>query len=175
MDFAPTWRTGAFLFALALQLGWIWLILRHRPPGSDALLAWPGGLILVWGLVSALHFPWIDQVNSFRNVFTELQDAMPRRYNCAADPADMPLRECERGLLHYFTGITTEHVRHPEDTDCDVMIVEAPIGRATPVTMGPSWRQVWIGQKPLDRRDIFLVFQRIEQCAGIGFDGKRPI
>jgi hypothetical protein len=80
-----------------------------------------------------------------------------------ADPADMRLRECERGLLHYFAGITTEHVEHPDDTDCDVMIVEAPVRHVSPdLELGPGWRRVWVGQKPLDRRDLFFIFERIK-------------
>ena len=163
MSTRPGSHLGAFLFALVLQSGWIWIMLRHRPPGSGALLSWPAGLILVWGLVSALHFPWIDSVNSYRKVFKELKDAMPQSYNCAADPIDMRLRECERGLLHYFAGITTEHVAHPGDTQCEVMIVEAPIRWVTPnMELGPDWRRVWVGAKLLDRRDIFFIFQRVE-------------
>jgi 4-amino-4-deoxy-L-arabinose transferase-like glycosyltransferase len=164
MDFTPIWRTGAFLMALTLQLGWIWIMIRHRPPGPGALLSWPAGLILVWGLIAALHFPWIDSANSYRNLFTELKQNIPAEYNCAADLADMRLRECERGLLHYFAGITTEHVRHADDTDCDVMIVEAPVRRVTPdMELGPGWRRVWVGRKPLDRRDIFFIFERVER------------
>jgi hypothetical protein len=75
----------------------------------------------------------------------------------------MRLRECERGMLHYFAGITTEHVAGPEDTDCDVMIVEAPIRRVTrDMELAPGWRRVWVGQKPLDRRDLFFVFERAD-------------
>jgi len=163
LDFHPVWRWGAFAVALALQIGWVWILASFRPPGPGALLAWPAGLILAWGLVATIHLPWIDQAKSYRGVFTELKQALPSHYRCVADLESMPLRESERGMLHYVAGITTEHVKRPEDTDCDLILVEAPARlRGVTVDLGRHWRPIWDGHRPVDRRDRFILFQRVD-------------
>jgi len=161
LDFAPEWRWGAFLVAIALQAGWVWVLVRHRPPRPAALLAWPVGLILGWGLIATLHLPWLDAAKSYRAVFTELKEALPARYRCVADPKDMRLRECERGMLHYVAGIVTEHVERPEETRCDLILAEVPVRRyGADVDLGPGWRKLWEGARPADERDRFILFGR---------------
>jgi hypothetical protein len=161
LDFVPTWRWGAFLVAFALQAGWIWVVARHRPPRSSSLLAWPVGLILGWGLLATLHLPWLDEAKSYRGVFTELKRALPAGYNCIADPEDMRLRECERGMLHYVAGIATEHVARPEETRCDLILAEARVRHhGSQVDLGPGWDKLWEGSRPADERDRFILFQR---------------
>jgi 4-amino-4-deoxy-L-arabinose transferase-like glycosyltransferase len=163
MDFVPLWSPAAFLVAVALQIGWVWVALHHRPPRTSALLAWPAGLILAWGLASTLHLPWLDHGKSYRGVFTELAAALPENYDCVADLAEMRLRESERGMLHYVAGIATEHVERPEDTECDIILVEARIrAHGTDVDLGPGWRRIWEGRRPADQRDHFLLFERVE-------------
>lgn len=171
MDFEPTWRTHAVLLALALQIGWSLLLVRFRPShpgvGAGPLLLWPAGLILTWGLVATLHLPWLDRGKSYRPVFLELAQTLPADYRCIADLESMPLRESERGMLHYVAGITTTRVEHPEDTDCDLILVEARIRvNGTDIELGPGWERIWQGRRPGDRRDIFVLFRRIGSRSG---------
>ena len=163
MDFEPTWRTGAFITAVMLQLGWAWMLARFRPPkaGAGPLLLWPAGLVLTWGLVATLHLPWLDRGKSYRPVFTELAQVLPSDYRCIADLESMPLRESERGMLHYVAGITTTRVESTADTDCDQILVEARIRvHGTDIELGPGWEKTWEGKRPGDRRDLFVLFQR---------------
>jgi 4-amino-4-deoxy-L-arabinose transferase-like glycosyltransferase len=161
-DFQPAWRWGAFLGALVLQIGWTWVLVHFRPPQPAALVIWPAGLTLVWGLVATIHLPWLDQAKSYRTVFTELKHALPAHYRCVADLKDMRLRESERGMLHYFAGVTTEHIKRPQDTDCDLIVVETPVRvHGTEVDLGRNWRRIWEGRRRDDRRDLFILFQRI--------------
>lgn len=167
MDFEPTWRTVAFLAAAALQVGWIWMLVRFRPSrsgtGADPLLLWPAGLILTWGLVATLHLPWIDRGKSYRPVFAALVQAMPAEYNCVADLEPMRLRESERGMLHYVAGITTDQVARPQDTACDLVLVEARVRvHGTDIDLGPGWEKTWQGRRSGDRRDIFVLFRRVD-------------
>jgi 4-amino-4-deoxy-L-arabinose transferase-like glycosyltransferase len=161
LNFRPPWQWGAFVAALMLQLGWLWLLVSSRPPQPRALLMWPAGLILAWGLAATLHLPWIDQAKSYRAVFEDLKQAMPRGYRCVADLDSMRLRECERGMLHYVAGITTTHVERPEDTQCDLILVEAPTRvHGAEVDLGPGWQRIWEGRRSADRRDLFILFQQ---------------
>ncbi len=161
LTFAPSWHWGAFLAGSALQAGWLWILAKHRPPGVSALLVWPAGLVLAWGLATTLHLPWLEETKSYRSVFTELQEALPVEYDCIADLKEMRLRESERGLLHYVAGIRTRHVERPEDTSCDLLLVEARVHKhGTDLDLGPGWRRIWEGRRVQDRRDLFILFQR---------------
>lgn len=171
MDFEPSWRPGAFLAALALQIGWFWMLAKSVPPRPGALLLWPAGLILAWGLVSTLHLPWLDRGKSYRSVFTELAQALPAEHGCVADLEPMRLRESERGMLHYVAGITTEHLERLEDTDCDLILAEARIRtHGTDVSLGPDWRRIWEGRRPADQRDLFLLFRRVDPVGATNSD-----
>ncbi|MEA3275470.1 MAG: glycosyltransferase family 39 protein [Pseudomonadota bacterium] len=162
LDFEPSWRWGAFIMALVLQICWAWILSRYRPGRPAALLAWPAGLILAWGIVATLHLPWIDHGKSYRSVFVELKQALPAAYDCVADLREMRLRESERGMLHYVAGVTTQHIERPQDTDCDIILVEARLRtHGADVELGPGWRRIWEGQRPGDRRDLFVLFQRV--------------
>jgi hypothetical protein len=151
---------------MLLTGSWIGLLRRIRSPHAGALLAWPAGVVLVWALVALLHLPWIDQAKSYRAVFTELGAHLPEHFNCVADltePESLRLRESERGLLHYFTGVKIQHATAPEQTDCQYLLLEVqrrrhPQGFAP----GPGWERLWQGQRPADRRDLLVLFQRRE-------------
>lgn len=175
-DFAFVWQPAAYITAAIYTVAWAWIAMRFRPPRSTALLAWPAGIILVWGLIAMLHLPWLDAAKSYRGVFTEVRAALPAQYNCIADivePETLRLRESERGLAHYIAGITTEHAAGVDQTDCDLLLVEVQLG-AHPdgFDPGPGWRQIWQGQRPGDTRDRFVLFQRIDHGAE-GQGGRR--
>ena len=161
LDFQPAWRWGPFIAALALQAGWAWVMARFRPPSSRALLAWPVGLALAWGLLTTLHLPWLDAAKSYRMVFTDLQQALPKTFNCVADLKYMRLRESERGLVHYIAGLTTQHVDAPDETDCELVLAEVTLRNYGPdVDLGPGWERIWEGRRRADERDLFVLFRR---------------
>ena len=163
MDFEPAWQTGALLVAVALQIGWFWMLSRFRPPRPAALLLWPGGLILAWGLVATLHLHLLDRGKSYRPVFADLAQSLPAEHGCIASLESMRLRESERGMLHYVAGLTTVRVERPEDTACDLILIEARIHyHGTDIDLGPGWQRIWEGRRPGDRRDLFILFQRVD-------------
>lgn len=169
-DFAFVWQPVAFVTAALFTVVWVWIAVRFRPPQVASLLAWPAGIVMLWGLVAMLHLPWIDAAKSYRDVFTDLQAALPDRYNCIADivqPETLRLRESERGLAHFIAGITTKHVAGADQTDCDLLLVEVQL-KAHPEGFDPGsgWEKIWQGQRRLDQRDRFLLFQRQGSGAG---------
>jgi 4-amino-4-deoxy-L-arabinose transferase-like glycosyltransferase len=162
LDFATRWHWAAFLGATALQVGWLWALWQWRPPRPAALLAWPLGLTLTWGLLAILHLPWIDQAKSYRGVFTALRAQLPAQVGCVADLNTMPLRECERGMLHYVAGITTEHVDSPAQTRCDYVITETILARqGRRIELGTGWQRIWQGSLAPVHRDLFSLFRRV--------------
>jgi 4-amino-4-deoxy-L-arabinose transferase-like glycosyltransferase len=170
LDFIPRWQWIAVTVAAALQIGWLWTVLRHRPPQPAALLSWPAGLILGFGLLATLHLAWFDYAYSYRSVFVSMQRSLPAQYDCIAD---IRLRESERGMLHYVAGIVTRHIHNAQDSPCSLVLVEtrrnlAPDGKPS---LGPGWRLIWDGNLPANRREWFLLFRRLPTGAA---DSGRP-
>ena len=60
MDFDFVWHPVAFITAAVFTVVWLWIAMRFRAPRPASLLAWPAGVIMVWGLVALLHLPWVD-------------------------------------------------------------------------------------------------------------------
>lgn len=53
-------------------------------------------------------------------------------------------------------------MKRPEDTDCDLILVEAPASlRGVTVDLGRQWRRIWDGDRPADRRNRFILYQRV--------------
>ncbi len=162
LDYRFGFDRNAFIAALGLQVFWVWSLWRWRPPRTAALLAWPTGLTLVWALLAILHLPWIEQARSYRGVFTDLRVQLPADFGCVADLKFKPLRECERGMLHYVTGITTEQVESPEATRCDYILTETNLrALGTAISLGPGWELIWQGTLPPVHRDLFSLFRRV--------------
>ncbi|MGB5835057.1 MAG: hypothetical protein WBG92_24150 [Thiohalocapsa sp.] len=168
-EFAFVWHPVAFVAAALFSVLWLWVAMRFRPPRAAALLTWPAGIILLWGLLAFLHLPWIDAAKSYRDVFTQMQTVLPADFNCIADvvePETLRLRESERGMAHYIAGITTEHVAGVDQIQCDLLLVEMQL-RAHPdgFDPGPDWQKIWEGHRPADDRDRFILFERQESNA----------
>ncbi|WP_295383947.1 glycosyltransferase family 39 protein [uncultured Thiodictyon sp.] len=162
LDYAGTWDRLVFAIAATFQIAWAWCLWRWRPPRTGALLAWPVGLTLIWGLLAVLHLPWIEQARSYRGVFTELRAQLPDHFNCVADLNLMPLRECERGMLFYVADMTTEHVDSPAQTSCDYIVTETNLRRrGAEIEIGAGWERIWRGSLPPVRLDLFTLFRRV--------------
>ena len=197
LDFRPTLDRDAALLALALTLGWLFTLLRLRPPRAAALVAWPMGLTLVWGLTWLLHLPWLNVAGSDYAVFTALAAQVPAEARSgaaciatpqdAADPAEatdwtqMRLGASERALLHSYGGIQTSTAASPAEAACDWLVLEVPGGRPLEsVDLGSDWERVWEGRRRPDGRDTLLLYRRATglgraRAGAAGPQGPRPI
>jgi len=177
LDFRPTLDRDAALLALALTLAWLLTLMRLRPPRAAALVAWPVGLTLVWGLTCLLHLPWLNVAGSDYAVFTTLAAQVPVEARSgaaciatpqdAADPAEatdwtqMRLGASERALLHSYGGIQTSTAASPAEAACDWLVLKVPGGRPLEsVDLGSDWERVWEGRRRPDGRDTLLLYRR---------------
>ncbi|HSQ07348.1 MAG TPA: hypothetical protein VLM84_06600, partial [Chromatiaceae bacterium] len=188
LDFRPTLDRDAALLALALTLGWLLTLMRLRPPRAAALVAWPVGLTLVWGLTCLLHLPWLNLAGSDYAVFTTLAAQVPVEARsgaaCIATPQDagdpveatdwaqMRLPESDRVLLHTYGGIRTSTAASPAEAACDWLVLEVPGQRPLEsVDLGSDWERVWEGRRRPDRPDTLLLYRRAN---GVGQPEPEP-
>jgi len=77
MDFGFVWHPAAFVTAAFFTVIWVWIAMRLRAPRRGSLLVWPAGVIMLWGLVSLLHLPWVDAASSLSGKPSATSAAVP--------------------------------------------------------------------------------------------------
>lgn len=166
MDFAFVWQPIAYGIGAAFTVAWLWIIFRFRPPRPSALLAWPAGVVLLWGLLAMLHMPWMDAAKSYAGVFDELEAALPAQHGCVASltaPATVEMPASERVLAEYFANIEVQRVDSPAATECDLLLVEVQqAAHPDGFDPGEDWKPLWQGHRPADTADLFMLFERAE-------------
>ncbi|MGB0127872.1 MAG: glycosyltransferase family 39 protein, partial [Rhodocyclaceae bacterium] len=80
--FSLEFSTPAFVVALALTLGWIWLMAALPRSPLRGTVHWAAGLVMFWGLVMTLWVPWIDYGKSYRGLSASLAAALPAQRDC---------------------------------------------------------------------------------------------
>ena len=54
------------LLALALTLGWLYLVFFTTRSPMRSVLRWASGIVLLWGMFAMLWMPWADYQKSYR-------------------------------------------------------------------------------------------------------------
>jgi 4-amino-4-deoxy-L-arabinose transferase-like glycosyltransferase len=132
------------------------LMFWHKPRQA-ALQTWAVGLALCWLLLAGLFVPWVDQVKSYRQVFTALRAALPPSAGCIASEG---LQESERAMLQYYAGMTTQRLELLPHADCPLLLVEDARAHAPHRIDGGIWSAVWEGARPADDQERFRLYRR---------------
>ncbi|WP_323121631.1 ArnT family glycosyltransferase [Burkholderia alba] len=147
------------LSALALTIGWLWLLPSLRMAGKwRGALSWAAGVLLVWGLVYTLLLPWLDIAKSYRSVFDDLNGHLALEWNDGDCMASLGLGESEAPMLYYFSGILHVPVGQPEARACTWLIVQGL--RAETPKLAPEWKPFWSGARPGDSEELLRVYVR---------------
>lgn len=150
------------LAAVALTIGWLWLLPSLRTTGKwRGALSWATGVLLVWGLIFTLLLPWLDAAKSYRSVFASLDRQLKPQWSEGDCMASLGLGESEAPMLYYFTGIQHRPVANPADTACTWLIVQGL--RAVTPEPGAEWQPFWSGARPGDDKELLRVYVRTPQ------------
>lgn len=158
LDWTMPVRPTLVAAGIALTAGWLWLLpaLKHSGRWRGAL-SWCLGATAVWGLISTLLLPWLDEAKSYRSVFEDLSAHLAVEWNEGDCMASSGLGESEAPMLYYFAGI--EHVpTDPATTECTWLIVESRRNDAR--SPGDGWQLFWSGARPGDTDELLRVFVR---------------
>jgi 4-amino-4-deoxy-L-arabinose transferase-like glycosyltransferase len=119
------------------------------------LISWVIGLTLCWALISTLWLPWIDYAKSYRSVFVEMAQAMPKKHGCIASAQ---LGESERAMLRYFLGYNTQRQEVNSSLNCDLFLIEG-LANSPPREIDLSrWKLIWEGARPDDKRERLWLY-----------------
>ncbi|WDD94754.1 glycosyl transferase [Burkholderia sp. FERM BP-3421] len=145
--------------ALALTIGWLWLLPSLRLAGKwRGALSWAAGVLLAWGLVYTLLLPWLDVAKSYRSVYDDLNRHLAIEWNDGDCMASLGLGESEAPMLYYFSGILHAPLGQPDARACTWLIVQGL--RAQAPTLDPEWKPFWSGARPGDNEELLRVYVR---------------
>ncbi|CAJ0883518.1 Undecaprenyl phosphate-alpha-4-amino-4-deoxy-L-arabinose arabinosyl transferase [Ralstonia sp. LMG 32965] len=145
--------------ALALTVGWLWLLPRLKAAGAwRGAVSWAAGALVGWGLIGTLLLPWLDEAKSYRSVFDSLGVKLTPAWRMDDCMASLHLGESEAPMLRYFTGILHQPVGQSTAHHCRWLIVQDSHTHAR--TPGMEWTLFWSGARHGDRNERLRVFQR---------------
>ncbi|CAJ0864803.1 ArnT family glycosyltransferase [Ralstonia flatus] len=145
--------------ALALTVGWLWLLPRLKAAGAwRGAMSWAAGALVGWGLIGTLLLPWLDEAKSYRSVFDSLGVKLAPAWRMDDCMASLHLGESEAPMLRYFTGILHQPVGQSTAQHCRWLIVQDSHAHAR--TPGMEWTLFWSGARHGDRNERLRVFQR---------------
>ena len=154
-EFVPHFEFGHVLVAAiitALAFAGIGQLSRIQGRG---LVSWVTGVGLSWMLICQLLMPWVDHAKSYRSVFSSMQTAMDRNFDCMASK---DLGESERAMLKYFVGINTYRQESTPDVSCDLLLVDGFQRQPTEYLKDKHWELVWEGARPGDDNERLWLF-----------------
>lgn len=109
------------LFALALALGWLYLVFFSLRSPMRSLLRWAAGIVLLWGTFAMLWMPWADYQKSYRTVALQLRSKIPVGSGCIAQKA---LGVSQAAALDYHAGIRARPFNIVKPDACPLLLVQ---------------------------------------------------
>jgi 4-amino-4-deoxy-L-arabinose transferase-like glycosyltransferase len=143
----------AYIVAAALTLLWFWHLWSTPRSSWRAITHWAGGVTLMWALLAALWYPWIDYGKSYRGVALSLRQAVPAG-DCVASNK---LGDPQRASLEYFSGIVTRRSGPEKSGGCPLLLIQ---GTARDDAAPTGWQKVWEGNRPGDRSERLRLYRR---------------
>ena len=143
------------LLALALTLGWLYLIFFTTRSPMRSLLRWASGIVLLWGAFAMLWMPWADYQKSYRNVALQLRSKIP-----VARPA-WRTRDCgvsQAAALDYHGGIRGQAFESCGRTPARLLLVQ---GSPQHEFDGPGagWVKLADVGRPGDRSERYRLYR----------------
>lgn len=159
--FEPAIEPLALLAGGLATLSWLmlvaWRISRSSRTIWRSVLLSSGGMVLTWTLLMTLWLPAGNHRKTYREPAQQAGALVAKHPGCVIAVA---LDGAQRASFAYLGGLRFD-ARDPQT--CRWLLV-ADHARAPFDTepLLPRWQQVWRGQRPADRREQFLLFERIE-------------
>ena len=164
-EFLPSFSLLAFAVALAATLAWGWLVWwragRHRSAIWKSLVLPAGGAALGWMLLMTLWLPALDFARSYAAQTRAIVAVV-------GQPACVEEYGLDRGQMAGFQYHGNLRLKPAtQQAQCDWLLVDqgAQISVAQAINT-KQWTQVASINRPADRNDLVLVYQRVEQVAG---------
>jgi hypothetical protein len=154
--FVPEFKFLPVAFALALALGWVYLVFFCTRSPMRSLLRWAAGVVLLWGTFAMLLMTWADYQKSYRSVALQLRSKIPVGSVCIAQKA---LGVSQAAALDYHAGIRARPFSIAKPDACPLLLVQ---GNPQHEFDGPGagWVKLADVGRPGDRGERYRLYQR---------------
>lgn len=160
LDYVLPFSPGLVLAAVVIAALWVTAIVHRRQLG--ALVFGFAGLTFVWGTLSTLLLPWVDEARSYRTPFAALHEALARLPQTSAPVANtcvgsFNVGESERAMLDYFIDVRPVQIPSlAAASRCGVLLV---LDKASArITVPGGWQEIWQGGRAGDTNERFRAF-----------------
>jgi 4-amino-4-deoxy-L-arabinose transferase-like glycosyltransferase len=119
--FSLEFKVVPVLLALALTLGWLYLVFFTTRSPMRSVLRWASGIVLLWGMFAMLWMPWADYQKSYRNVALQLRSKIPVGAGCMVQKG---LGVSQAAALDYHGGIRARAFDIVRPNACPLMLVQ---------------------------------------------------
>ena len=152
--FAPQFELVPFLMALALLLGWLYVVFCAAPSPLRPVARWASGIVLLWGTIAMLLMPWVDYQKSYRSVALQLRSKVPVDAGCiAARSLGVP----QSAALDYHGGIRTVPFDALKPRECPLILVQGN-PRDEFDAPGAGWTKLADVGRPGDKSERYRLY-----------------
>ena len=152
--FVPHFELLPLVVALALTLGWLYVVFFTSPSPLRSLTRWAAGIVVLWGTFATLWMPWADYQKSYRSVAKELAAKIPAGSGCIArHSVGVP----QQAALHYHAGIRTREYDPRRPGACSLLIVQGHPSRE--LVPGNGWTRIAEVGRPGDRAERLRLYR----------------
>jgi 4-amino-4-deoxy-L-arabinose transferase-like glycosyltransferase len=154
--FALEFKLLSVLLALALTLGWLYLVFFTTRSPMRSVLRWASGIVLLWGMFATLWMPWADNQKSYRSVALQLRSKIPVGAGCMVQKS---LGVSQAAALDYHAGIRARPFDIVRPNACPLMLVQ---GSPQHEYDGPGagWVKLADVGRPGDRSERYRLYRR---------------
>ena len=148
--FEPHFELVPFVVAVALTLGWLYVVFLTSPSVLRSVARWAAGIVLLWGTFATLWMPWADHQKSYRAVAQGLRAQIPPGYAGCISSRNLGVPQA--AALDYHAGIRTRPYDFHKPRACPLMLVQGHPSNESDAP-GAGWAKIADIGRPGDRAE----------------------
>lgn len=152
--FVPEFQLLPLLVAVALTLGWIYLMFFTAYSNTRSVARWAAGVVLLWGTFAMLWMPWVDFQKSYRSVALQLRSKIPVGASCIAQRG---LGIPQGAALDYHADIRPLAFDFTRPQACPLLLVQGS-PRHEFDAPGRGWTKLADVGRPGDRSERYRLY-----------------
>jgi len=165
------YQSGTISLFIAIFATIVWIAtVNAKRSNRAAVTDWAVGITMAWSLLMTLWLPFLDSAKSYLKVASDIQQVMPKQVGCINT---IGLSSQHINLLNYYLNKplkTTEWYQEPE---CSVLLVRSENRYSEITPSSQNWKLLLKTKRPAERRERFVVYERINKRTIAGVVKKR--